>query len=226
MRVKGIAAAAGLMAAVSSWGVAQAEVVTSPSKALALMTEARVAGEKCGYLSAAERRELTEYAARVELVAVRRAGAAAARRALLDGRKRGLAGCSEEKRETVLAVLEGARRAARGAPMMTTARPIATKRVAQRRERAQRSRVAAHARRTAARPAARQARPGAVSRYVALASVYYHALKCRNRPQAELMRMWRGVRDMHYRLVRQAGGAVVARAKREAARRGNARACR
>ena len=226
MRVKGFVAALAVVATMAPSAVAQAEVVTSPVKALELMTEARVAGAKCGYLSAAERRELTDYAARVELVAVRRAGAAAARKALQHGRKQGLSGCSEDKREKVLAVLEGARRAARGAPVRAAARAAPARQRDVRRQRAERLRAVARVRRASVSSAVRSARPGPVGKYVALATAYYHALKCRNRPQAELMRMWRGVRDMHYRLLRQAGGAAVARAKRTAARRGNARPCR
>ena len=220
MRVKGAVTALALAMVAGMSAVTRAEVVASPVRALELMTEARVAGEKCGYLSAAERRELTDYAARVELVAVRRVGAAAVRRALLQGRQQGLAGCSEEKREKVLAVLEGARRAARGVPAVVPGRAGRVDEVAVRHSQA------ARPPRTEARAAVAHGRPGPVRRYVALATAYYHALKCRNRPQPELMRMWRSVRDMHYRLVRTVGGAAVARAKRIAERRGNARPCR
>ncbi len=222
MRVKGFVATLAVLAAGMTASAARAEVVTSPVKALALMTEARVAGARCGYLSAAEQRELTDYAARVELVAVQRAGADAARKALLEGRRLGGGSCSEAEREKVLAVLEGARRAARGAQTVSMTRVAPVRRSSE----PERQRSKVRMQRASWQPVAKAGRPGPVGKYVALASAYYHALKCRNRSRAELMRMWRNVRDMHYRLVRKVGGAAVARAKREAARRGNARACR
>ena len=208
---------------------ASAEVITSPTKALRLLTEARVAAEKCGYLTPAARRELIDYAAQAELVAVRRAGAAAARQALREGRRQGAASCSEEKRELVQAVLHGAREAVRKArvrPAVAEARqrprPAPRRQVA---PRTIRRTMTAQPQRVAWRARTWDAHAANVRAYIALASAYYTALKCRNRPQAELLRMWRQVRRAHYDLLRQAGGAVVARAKRTAARRGNARAC-
>jgi len=202
----------GMLAAGLAALPARAEVVTSPTKALRLLTEARVAARKCGYLAPATHQELTGYAARAELVAVRRSGAAAARQALKDGRRRGATGCSAEKRALVMAVLEGARKAAR--------------RASQSPRRTQRRETATRVRRAVWRAERADGRAGSVRAYVTLASAYYHALKCRNRPQAELMRMWRRVRRAHYDLLHTAGGAAVARAKHEAARKGYARGCR
>ena len=219
----------GMLAAGLAALPARAEVVTSPTKALRLLTEARVAAQKCGYLSPAQRQELTDYAARAELTAVRRAGAAAARLALKQGRQRGAAGCSEEKRDLVLAVYQGAREAARKAGVRPAVARAQTSRRAAERHRATprttRRKTPRNVQRAVWRPEPRAMRNEDVRAYVALASAYYNALKCRNRPQAALMRMWREVRRAHYALLRKAGGAVVAQAKRTAARQGNARAC-
>jgi len=211
----------GMLAAGLAALPARAEVITSPTKALRLLTEARVAAQKCGYLTAAEREELTDYAAQAELAAVRRAGAEATRQALMAGKQRGSAGCSEEKRALVLAVLEGAREAARSTGRRA-ANHGAARRAAQREATRQARRSA---RRSRPRGRANGTSMADVRAYVALASAYYNALKCRNRPPVELQRMWQRVRRAHFDLLRKAGGAVVARAKHTAARRGNARAC-
>ena len=217
---KAILFALGLFAIGLSAAPLQAEVVTSPTKALRLLTEARVAAQKCGFLNPAARQELTGYAARAELTAVRREGTAAARQALKEGKRRGAAGCSAEKRDLVMAVLEGARKAARVARRT----PRNPRREARRPERPRP--LAGRVQRAAWRPTPGNRHGDDVRAYIALASAYYNALKCRNRPQAELLRMWHTVRRAHYDLLHAAGGAAVARAKREAARRGNARGCR
>ena len=204
---------------------ARAEVVTSPVQALRLLTEARLLADKCGYLKPEERRELMNLAVRAELVTVRRVGAAAARDAVKQGRA-AATGCGDERRTFVRAVYEGAHEAARRA-------------IPQRQRQAARLHSRQPAPAAVPRRRARLRRVGAVSatsgiaaargplaRYRALATTYYLALKCRNRPQGELMRMWRRVRDVHYATLRQAGVQAVARAKRAAERAARARSCR
>ncbi len=210
---------------------AQAEVVTSPTQALKLLTEARILAERCGYLSPAQRRELTDLAAEAELITVRRAGAAAASAAVRKGKAAAKA-CTDEKSELVNAVYEGARAAARRG---------VSKRQARRERRASESgrkvrqdsvgNDRARVRRVARVSAVGQGRKhehrsSDVARYRSFATAYYLALKCRNRPQGELMRMWRKVRDMHYATMRKAGGRAVARAKAAAERAARARSCR
>ncbi len=218
----------------------RAEVVSSPARALQLMTEARVAAQKCHWLSAGERQELTGYAARAELAAVRREGAAAAKAAVTRGKARGAAGCTPARKELVLAVLQGAREAMHGARAQRRAVASAPRRERPaprvRRAPARAAAVVASEPRLVARvqhagwkatTVARQPRArGAVARYRVMATDYYNALKCRNRPQGELMRMWRQVRDLHFAILRAGKRDALARAKAEARRQGNARACR
>ncbi len=104
---------------------ASAEVVSSPSRAVEMLVQARVMAARCGWLGRERREELAAYAARAEMAAVRREGAARARRAVRQGRRAGsAAGCDGEGREMVLAVLEGAREAMRasGAAPASSAR--------------------------------------------------------------------------------------------------------
>ncbi len=229
------------LAGVALLGVAMpaaAEVVTSPVQALKLLVEARVAGDKCGWLDAAKRRELDDYAARAELMAVRRAGAAAAKRAVAEGRRLGNAGCSAEKREKTLAVLHGAREAmrARAGSARSTARRMA-RRTVQRRTVQQRT----VQQRTVQRRTVQQRKPmqqrvarvrssaredALLRRYRRLAAAYYNALKCRNRPHGELMGMWREVRDLHLAILRRGEKSALARAKEGARRAGVRRGCR
>ncbi|GEM_PF-6992393 len=223
-------------------GVARAEVVSSPAQALRLLTEARVAAEKCNWLDAAARRELTDYAARAELAAVKREGPEAVKRAVRQGRAKGNAGgCTQQQRELVTAVLQGAREAARRELPRTRRLAADVRRPVQRqmprRVVRQQAHMAAvrndHARGWRGRSSSPQvrifmqnaSRQADVRRYQALATAYYGALKCRNRPHAEMMRMWRQVREMHFAILRSGRKAALARAKAAAQRAGTARSC-
>ena len=223
-----------LMLAVSTLP-ARAEVVSSPSKALRLMTEARVAARKCNWLKPAERRELTDYAVRAELAVVRREGAAAARAAVSQGKAAGAAGCTDEKKEMVHAVLKGAREAMRRLPGHRMAMRAEAPAYRQPRGSAivqhekPGPRMQARVQRTGWKGGTHKtmtSHRGSVERYRLLAASYYHALKCRNRPQGELMRMWREVRDLHFAILRSGRKDALARAKASARRKGRARACR
>ena len=207
-----------------------AKVVTSPTEALKLLTEARILADKCGYLRPAQRRELTDLAAKAELITVRRAGAGAASAAVRRGRAAAKA-CTDDKRELVSAVYEGARAAARRStirqarPAMHAPKP--------RQQARKDSNMEGHARvwrvtvLSSANKSAVQGRKSSdVARYRSFATAYYLALKCRNRSHGELMRMWRKVRDMHYATMRKAGGRAVARAKAAAERAARAKSCR
>ncbi len=225
-----------LMVGLTGVLTARAEVVTSPTQALKLLTQARLLADRCGYLDPSQRRELTDLAARAELSVVRRVGARAASAAVRQGRAAAGA-CGEDERELVNAVYEGAREAAlRGASRQSRSVAGSTRRGRGRLARgasrsASRTAGSTRVRKVSLPVAAREGRGrdrnrSALARYRSFATAYYLALKCRNRPQGELMRMWRKVRDLHYAMVRKAGGRAVARAKAAAERAARASSCR
>ena len=219
--------AAGLLAGLLMLApAARAEVISSPARAVQLLAQARAMAAKCGWLDARARNELAAFARQARKAATRREGERTARRAAKKGRALGAkAACNAENREMVMAVLEGARAAMREAKGTARKAPKAAMKAkaAQKRRPAPRRADAAKAK---GAKGARKASGVSLARYRRMASAYYHALKCRNRPHGELMRMWRKVRDAHMALLRQEGGAAVARAKAAAARKGRAKSCR
>lgn len=188
-------------------------------EAVRLLTSARAADLRCNYLSAAERAELSRYAARAEVAAASQSGVAVARKAAAAGMTEGgAATCSAELEADIRETLAAAREAVAQAtsagagqtvPVSRPAQPdVGTAAQAPSRDRRMQRRVT-----------------GSLTHYEQAVRAYYLERECRSLPKAAARQFWKGIVQLHKATVAALGAARVAPVMREAERRARTSSC-
>lgn len=181
-------------------------LAASPAvEAVLILSRARAADRKCGYLAEDERRDLSRFAARAEIAAASQRSPQEAAKAASTGRAAGsAAACSPELeadiRETVVAAREAvaARDAEEAAP-----------------------------RRRALKPEAKPGEGGeaGLGFYRQVVSGYYLERQCRSLPRRDADRFWKAIVRLHRATLARNGRAAVARVMAKAEREAAASGC-
>jgi hypothetical protein len=181
--------------------------VTAAEEAVRLLSKAQAEDRRCGFLSGAERSELSRYADRARAAATAQSSALAARGGAAAGMSEGRAsGCSEDLRADVRETLEAARAAAAEANRASAPRPA-----------------------SAALAAGGRDDPPATVRglgfYASVVGAYYLERRCRSLSRSDAERFWKGVVRIHREAMAEHGQAAVARVMLKAERDAAASAC-
>ncbi len=190
---------------------------SAAEEAVRILTRARGADQKCDYLSAAERSELSRYTARAEIAAASQSSTAAARTASATGMAEAKSSsCSRDVEADVRETLEAAREAVAAS-----------------------NAEANQARKTMTKPAQRAAaiaedddgdEPArltgkSLGGYARIVRGYYLERECRSLSRNDADRFWRGVVKLHKTAVRTNGTSAVARVMAAAERKASGSSC-
>lgn len=169
------------------------------AEAVRILTRARAADHKCGYLSAAERNELSRFTARAKIAAASQSSAGAAKSAAAAGRAEGSLGrCSADSEADVRETLVAARDAIAAAAPPAKAGRSNKKTPAMAADKSQ-------------RPAGR-----GLKFYAAAVRAYYLERRCRSLPRNDAGRFWRGIVVLHKAAVSAHGKKAVAQVMQRA----------
>ena len=186
---------------------AGAETVAA-EQAVRLLARAKAADDKCQYLSAGLREELSGYLAKAEIAVARRSSPAEASTAIKVGRADGRsAPCNAATKADINDTLAAAREA-----IAEQDEPAATNP-------------------TAKKPAGGAAvePPGeagvSVPVYARLVRSYYVERRCRHLPKSDQRRFWKSIVSLHQSALARNSGQAVAKAMRSAERQAKGVAC-
>ena len=185
-------------------------------EAVRILARAGAVNDKCGYLTSAERSELSRYEARAEIAAANQSSAkratSAASAGAAEGRRAGCTGEAEaDVRETLVAAREAVREADR--------RPSSTE--VQQKPKAQPAKAAS---RSDGGEPIRSGSKG-LGFYARVVGAYYLERECRSLSGRDAERFWEKIAELHKQTVRQNGKAAVARVMAQAERNARGSSC-
>ena len=188
-------------------------------EAVQMLSKARVADQRCDYLSGSERAELSRFTARAELAAASQSSPAAARAAVGAGTTQGKAAvCSPELRADVRETYEAARAAMAQASaaerQQPATAPAPSKPKTVRQAKAPRGDMESKPRSSAS-----------LNRYERIVRAYYLERECRSLSKAAAGRFWQGVARLHRATVAANGASRVAPLMNGAERRARGSSC-
>ncbi len=196
-------------------------LAAAPSEeAVRILSRAMTVDAKCSYLSAAERGELSRYAARAEIAAASQASVKSAKAAAAAGRAEGSsANCSKDAEADTRETLEAARSAVAAlaaAPAPDVAEPPAEKKP--------RKQAAAVQAEPDDEPDF-QSKGGSLGRYKTVVRAYYLERECRSLGRAEQDRFYKAMVRLHRATVSASGARAVARVMHQAERNASGSSC-
>lgn len=174
------------------------------AEAVRILSRAHAADRKCGYLSAAERGELSRYSERAKIAAASQASAVAAKSAAAAGKAEAASGrCSAGLEADVRETLVAAREAAASVGSSAKTKDTGVK--------PQRSAAAGRDDDRAGRLTGK-----GLKVYAKVVRAYYLERKCRSLPRGDANRFWKGVVALHKSTVAANGTKAVAQLMRHA----------
>ncbi len=186
-------------------------------EAVRILSKARTADKRCKILSAAERSELSRYAARAEIAAANQVSPKAATGAAASGAALGQSGtCSPDLaadvRETLTAARDAVAAAGPAEPRAAAAPPPKKPAMAAKRKME-----------TPERP--RRVTGGGLTRYARIVKAYYLERQCRSLSKPQASAFWKGIVRLHKQVVASNGAGAVAPVMRSAERQANGSSC-